>query len=71
MARPKWCYICSRNVFPDKRFSVIAFLAFLVVPYLLYYTFLKRKSCPVCHRRKFGPARKTVVEVGEATKRWR
>ena len=57
MSRLKWCYECRENVYPYKKFSIVGFLFLLVVPYLFYFLFMKKKECPFCGSRRFGRRR--------------
>ncbi len=57
MSRIKWCRNCCENVYPYKKFSVLAFVFTLFVPYLLYFLLLKRRECPFCGSRDLGRRR--------------
>lgn len=59
----KYCKNCGQNVEPTKKFSIGWFLInFLWIigggVYLLYWLFLKKKTCPICHSNNFEHAHK-------------
>jgi len=49
----KYCKVCGQNVEPVKKFSIPFFLInclWLVggIVYVIYYIFMKKKTCPIC-----------------------
>lgn len=60
MAKPRYCTMCRQTVEPEKRFSWIACLGTLCVPYVLFYVFLKRPRCPVCKSDRHFPKIKVL-----------
>ena len=49
----KYCRNCKQNVEPGKKFSWGLFILFLGIFYLLYFMFMKKKTCPMCNSRNF------------------
>lgn len=57
----KYCVSCGQNVQPSKKFSIGWFLfnCLTVVGgglYILYWAFLKKRTCPICGGRDFTKA---------------
>lgn len=49
----KYCENCNQNVEESKKFSMLWFLVNCIwliggVVYIIYYLFMKKKSCPIC-----------------------
>lgn len=64
----KYCNSCNQNVNPTKRFSIGWFLVnciwILGAPvYLLYWVFIKTKTCPICGNNHLEVMQENLLDI--------